>query len=99
MDVETNEKTTNRTTSKEEMNHKSPSQLARTLKLVGVQLKIVGENLSILKDYKDNLELTCAAEGEACRVSFSRGEREKVRWSTEASLVSMAPILCRKINN
>ena len=79
MDVETTGKNADRRNgSKADMNDKkSPSPLpGRTLKIAGVHLKIVGETLNILKDYKDNLDLTCVAEGrESCRVAFNKGKR------------------------
>ena len=63
--------------SKADMNNKKTSSpvSARTLRIAGVQLKILGETLNTIKDYKENLELTCVAEGrESCRVSFNKGK-------------------------
>ena len=75
MDVETTDKSMdNRALSKEGMNHKAPTPIARTLKISGVELKIVGETLSILKDYKESLDLVCVAEGELCRITFRKGD-------------------------
>ena len=76
MEVETTDKIADRRGgSKTDMIHKATSPIpARTLKIAGVQLKIVGESLNILKDYKESLELTCVAEGaETCRISFIKG--------------------------
>ena len=53
----------------------SSSAIARTLKLSGVELKIVGETLGILKDYKESFDLVCVAEGDACRITFRKGVR------------------------
>ena len=79
MDVERTGKNADRSNgSKADMNgKKSPSPVpARTLRIAGVQLKIVGETLNILKDYKEILDLTCVAESrESCRISFNKGKR------------------------
>jgi hypothetical protein len=53
----------------------SSSAIARTLKLSGVDLKIVGETLGILKEFKESLDLVCVAEGDACRINFRKGIR------------------------
>ena len=76
MDVQKTDKAVDRNdcNGKEDMNdNPPPSPLARKVKLAGVQLKIVGESLSIIQDFKDSLDLLCVAEGETCRVTFSKG--------------------------
>lgn len=81
MDVETTDKQTTMDASNGKdggvSRSKAPSSsaIARTLKLSGVELKIVGETLGILKDYKESLDLVCVAEGDACRITFRKGVR------------------------
>lgn len=77
MDVEATGKTIDRADSKEDMSYKTPSPVGRTLKITGVELKIVGETLNILKDFKEKLDLVCVAEGEFCRISFNKGKNVK----------------------
>ena len=45
----------------------------RDLKIVGVQLKIVGEDLSVLEEFKQPLELSFSCQGPACVISFHDG--------------------------
>ena len=81
MDVDTTDKTMDRSvSSKEDVSPKAPSgsTIARTLKISGVELKIVGETLSILKDYKESLDLVCVAEGDSCRITFRKGTVETI---------------------
>lgn len=44
----------------------------QVFKLSGLQLKVVGENLDILKEYHDPLELVSTCTGKSCVVSLSR---------------------------
>lgn len=83
MDVETTDKQqtmdgTLSSNGKDGVSPKPPpsSSIAKnrsTLKISGVELKIVGESLGILKDYKESLDLVCVAEGDACRITFRKG--------------------------
>ena len=78
MDVETTDKSMDGTvSSKDGVSSKPPSSssIAKTLKISGVELKIVGETLGILKDYKESLDLVCVAEGDTCRITFRKGVR------------------------
>ena len=45
----------------------------KDLKITRVQLKIVGEDLSLLQDFKEELELILTCQGPACRVCFQQG--------------------------
>lgn len=76
MEVETTDKQTT-DASKDGVSPRPPSNssIAKTLKIPGVELKIVGETLSILKDYKESLDLVCTAEGDTCRITFRKGVR------------------------
>ena len=46
----------------------------RELKISGVQVKIVGEALNVLQEFKQKLELNLSCEGLACRVCFLDGK-------------------------
>lgn len=46
----------------------------RELKISGVQLRIVGEALNVLQEFKQKLELSHSCEGLTCRVCFLDGE-------------------------
>ena len=45
----------------------------RDLKISNVKLKIVGEDLSVSQEFKEELELSFSCQGPACKVCFSEG--------------------------
>ncbi len=45
----------------------------RDLKIAGVQLKIVGEDLSVSEEFKQPLELSFSCQGPACVICFHDG--------------------------
>ncbi len=51
----------------------------RDLKIVGVQLKIVGEDLSVFEEFKQPLELSFSCQGPACVISFHDGMPERLQ--------------------
>ncbi len=51
----------------------------RDLKIVGVQLKIVGEDLRVFKEFKHPLELSFSCQGPACVISFHDGTPERLQ--------------------
>lgn len=52
----------------------SPPASPGQLRLGGTQLRVVGEGLAILQDFRKKLELTATAEDTQCRVTFHDGE-------------------------
>lgn len=80
-----------RAVSKDDLKHKaSPTSasppIAKTLKISGVELKIVGESLSIIKEYKERLDLVCVAEGDSCRINFKKGGAQSTKLIFKFSL-------------
>lgn len=60
---------------KEEMSVSSPVVAAgRMFKISGVKLKVIGETLNILLEFKGKVDLCCTPELEYCRFFFHRGE-------------------------
>ena len=45
----------------------------RDLKISNVKLRIVGEDLSVSREFKEELELSFSCQGPACKVCFNEG--------------------------
>ena len=48
--------------------------LDRRFKLFNVQLKVVGENLELVREFQDQLDLLTSCVEKSCKVSFFLGE-------------------------
>ena len=41
--------------------------------IANVQIRVVGEDLNIIQEFKNKLSLSCTCAGDSCRVSFNDG--------------------------
>lgn len=58
---------------------KQSLKLSDGVKLSGVQVKLVGGELEVLREFGSKLKLECVSVGKVCKVCFCDGERYCLR--------------------
>ena len=61
------------------------------MELENVQLRVVGEDLIAVQEFKCKLYLSCTCEGESCRVSFNEEGKSNVLVAIVRIILSPSP--------